>query len=177
MKDTIEHKLQTSLIELLKESFFNDITVVELCSYSKVNRQSFYYHYKDLYDLVDSIFINEYHILLNFKKWDIFCENLLNYILNNYSLLKEIAISSSADILHDFFFDLLYYFSLLELKALYKDLDDGIIHFIARVYSNSFSGELCFCLAHKKENELKTFDHKFDIIKDNNYINSLVNSN
>jgi len=41
--------------ELTKEKKLNEITIKELCALADINKSTFYLHYKDIYDLADSI--------------------------------------------------------------------------------------------------------------------------
>ncbi len=50
-----ELALQASLLNLLKENSFNKITVNDICQKANINRITFYNHYKDKYDLFDSL--------------------------------------------------------------------------------------------------------------------------
>ena len=45
--------------DLLKEKPFNKITVNDIANKCDINRQTFYYHFKDIYDLLEWIFANE----------------------------------------------------------------------------------------------------------------------
>ncbi len=48
--------LAASLRELMKEMPFEKINVAQICERCGMNRKSFYYHFKDKYDLVNWIF-------------------------------------------------------------------------------------------------------------------------
>lgn len=52
--------LSASLKELMQEKPFEKISVADICQKCQMNRQSFYYHFKDKYDLVNWIFDNEF---------------------------------------------------------------------------------------------------------------------
>ena len=45
--------------DLLKEKSFNKITINDIAKRSDINRQTFYYHFKDIYDLLEWIYKNE----------------------------------------------------------------------------------------------------------------------
>ena len=45
--------LATSLKELMAEQPFDKINVAQICERCDMNRKSFYYHFKDIYDLVE----------------------------------------------------------------------------------------------------------------------------
>ena len=51
--------LADELRSLMQIYPFEQITVTQLCESCGVNRKSFYYHYKDKYDVVNQIFDNE----------------------------------------------------------------------------------------------------------------------
>ena len=48
--------LKDTLIQLLNESPFEEITVTRICQAADISRITFYSHYSDKYDLVDEIF-------------------------------------------------------------------------------------------------------------------------
>lgn len=47
--------IQDAFCELTKEKKVNEISVKELCAKADLNKSTFYLHYKDIYDLADSI--------------------------------------------------------------------------------------------------------------------------
>ena len=52
--------LAAALKELMGEMPFAKITVADICEKCDMNRKSFYYHFRDKYDLVNWIFDNEF---------------------------------------------------------------------------------------------------------------------
>lgn len=50
-----KRKLTNTLLEIMKEKQIKDITVLELCKKSNLNRTTFYKYYKDVDDLIISI--------------------------------------------------------------------------------------------------------------------------
>ncbi|NLJ89833.1 MAG: TetR/AcrR family transcriptional regulator, partial [Clostridiales bacterium] len=50
-----KRKLKVGLLSLLKERPATEITVKELCELVDINRGTFYYHYTDIYDMIDKI--------------------------------------------------------------------------------------------------------------------------
>lgn len=48
--------LAEALKELMEKEEFSKVSVADICSYCGMNRKSFYYHFKDKYDLVNWIF-------------------------------------------------------------------------------------------------------------------------
>lgn len=52
--------LAAALKELMEEMPFDKITVSHICNHCEMNRKSFYYHFKDKYDLVNWIYYTEF---------------------------------------------------------------------------------------------------------------------
>ena len=52
--------LSNALKELLAERPFEKISVSDICQKCSMNRKSFYYHFRDKYDLVNWIFDTEF---------------------------------------------------------------------------------------------------------------------
>lgn len=52
--------LANAMKELMEQKKFSKINVGEICSLCNMNRKSFYYHFKDKYDLVNWIFYSEF---------------------------------------------------------------------------------------------------------------------
>ena len=48
-----------SLLELLKTKSIDRITVKDICDDCEINRNTFYYYYKDIYDVINSILLQE----------------------------------------------------------------------------------------------------------------------
>ena len=59
MKDRTKLALAKALQELLNTKSLDEVRVSELCSRCNLQRQSFYYHFQDKYDLVAWIFIQD----------------------------------------------------------------------------------------------------------------------
>lgn len=51
--------LASALKDLINEMPFKEITIAVICDKCQMNRKSFYYHFKDKYDLVNWIFYTE----------------------------------------------------------------------------------------------------------------------
>lgn len=54
-----EYRFAEALKEMMSEVSLDSISVTSLCKKCKVNRQTFYYHFHDIYDLLALVFLNE----------------------------------------------------------------------------------------------------------------------
>lgn len=75
--------LASALKELMAEIPFDKINVSHICDKCGMNRKSFYYHFKDKYDLVNWIYDTEFIDLANKRdygtEWN-FLEDLCDYL-------------------------------------------------------------------------------------------------
>ena len=105
MKNT-ETKIQNTFIDLLKKEPIEKITVLSICDILKIKRQTFYYHYQSIYDLILSIFyINRIEVdeNLNFEKN---VKLLQGFLINNRVLCTAIIDSFAENILLEYIIDI-----------------------------------------------------------------------
>ena len=80
-----EQLFQEGLKTLLKTKPLDEINVIMLCDYVKSNRQTFYYHFRDIADVVDSTFLKAKvgygKKLLDYEP---ILKEMINYISANY---------------------------------------------------------------------------------------------
>lgn len=50
-----EIRMESAMLELMKNTEFNKITVKKICEEAKVNRSTFYAHFIDIYDMLDKM--------------------------------------------------------------------------------------------------------------------------
>ena len=85
-----EQLLADTLKELMSNESLDRITVQELSSACNIKRQTFYYHFRDIYDLLTWMFLNE-NALINkeVKDWKEMVKMITKYA-NLLLLIKEI---------------------------------------------------------------------------------------
>ena len=73
-----KNALALALKKLMEERDFDQISVADICAECNLNRKSFYYHFKDKYDLVNWIFYTGFFESIDLKEhkdnWGIFVE-------------------------------------------------------------------------------------------------------
>lgn len=84
--------LAAALKELMTEVPFEKINVAHICEKCNMNRKSFYYHFKDKYDLVNWIFDIEFISVVTQKgyedRWELF-ESLADYFYENRAFYRK----------------------------------------------------------------------------------------
>ena len=102
--------LQNTLVELLNIKSVKTITVTEITEKANIHRGTFYLHYKDIYDLFDSIeksFLYEYknnekvYLGKNPLDWEAFFINLFEYFLYKSDVLKVILSTNQSKLLDE----------------------------------------------------------------------------
>lgn len=100
-----EAKFKRALREMMLSSPLKDITVRSLCEYCGSHRQTFYYHYQDIYDLLNSIFLTE--TVPGFIEGAEPASNLKaiqTYAKDNFAFLRAAYNSAASELPDDFFF-------------------------------------------------------------------------
>lgn len=88
--------LANSLKGLMMEQPFEKINVTQICERCDMNRKSFYYHFKDKYDLVNWIFDTEFITLFknenlgtNYQERWVLIEKICQYFYQNHSFYRK----------------------------------------------------------------------------------------
>ena len=102
---TTEAKFKLALKELMKEESIDNISVTVLCKKCNCHRQTFYYHYQDIYDLIADILLNEdLGEFENAKTIEDSLSAFLEYIKNNFDFYHATYISAAHDLPDEFIF-------------------------------------------------------------------------
>lgn len=155
-----EQVFQEGLKTLLKTKSLDEINVILLCDFVHSNRQTFYYHFRDIADVVDSTFLGAKvgygKKLLDYEP---ILKEMINYISANYQYVSAINKSYASDRLHSFFFSYFY----LKVGNLLKN--HGISgQEIARYISVLSAHELNFWISNKRKEKAPLLIKRLNII-------------
>ena len=130
--------------DLLKEKPFNKITVNDIASNCDINRQTFYYHFQDIRDLVEWICIDEVDNILkkntDIEKWEDKFLLIFKIMEEEKVFLKNIYHSVSVEVLRSNLYRLVYpiiYSEIIE-KSKGKNLREEDKKFITDFYKYAF---------------------------------------
>ena len=104
--------LCAALKELMEEESFQKISVADICARCDMNRKSFYYHFRDKYDLVNWIFDTEFIAVVHAKPdaydtlWTLF-DSLCDYFYRNRSFYRKALLIRGQNSFSDHFRELL----------------------------------------------------------------------
>jgi len=119
-------KTEVRLTQTLKELMSNNvpldsITVTVLTKKCKINRQTFYYHFHDIYDLLTLVFLNEkIEGLLSSKTIDNVITSIYNHFQANRKFIEATIGSAAKDLYESFLRDNLYQ-TFLKMISYYDD--------------------------------------------------------
>jgi len=130
--------------DLLKEKPFNKITINDISNRCDINRQTFYYHFQDIRDLVEWICISEIDNLLDkkegYEKWEDKFLLIFNIMKEEEVFVKNIYHSVSVEVLRSNLYRLVYpiiYSEIVE-KSKGKNLREEDKKFITDFYKYAF---------------------------------------
>ena len=87
--------LAMAMKELMEQIPFSKISVSDICEKCGMNRKSFYYHFKDKYDLVNWIFDVEFFQAVHVRDYNLpnwswrFLEDSCQYFYENQSFYRK----------------------------------------------------------------------------------------
>ena len=100
-----EAKFKYAIKDMMKTMPLGDINVTALCSKIGCHRQTFYYHYQDIYDLIAAILLNENPAEAE-EAVDVrgVLRAFLSYVKENFAFLRATYNSAARDLTDDFIF-------------------------------------------------------------------------
>ena len=130
--------------DLLKEKSFNKITITDIANKCAINRQTFYYHFQDIKDLVEWLCIDEVDNILNkndeCEKWEDKFLMIFKVVLKEKEVVENIYHSVSVEVLRTNLYRLVYpiiYSEIVE-ESKGKNLREEDKKFIADFYKYAF---------------------------------------
>lgn len=133
MRNT-EKEIKRTFLNLLKTHDIESIDVMMICNALNIKRQSFYYHYKNIYDVIYSMFDEADLEIDEETDFDTIIINLISYLFEHEEFNQEILKSSAKDILEEFAFSYLYRSlnKYLEIYTLRVDATKDLGRFLAK---------------------------------------------
>ena len=115
VKKKTEKLIQEKFLKLLESKSIDEIDINMICKNLKIKRQTFYYHYKNIYDVILSFYFDD---LFEYKsvKYEDIVQETVNYLFKNEEFNREVSHSNAKDILNEFIYSNLYKTMILYLK-------------------------------------------------------------
>lgn len=146
MSQTTKKALAASLKNMLAQKPLDKIRVIDITEDCEVNRQTFYYHFKDIYDLLEWVYTNEATRVIGDKKtygtWQEGFTRIFNYILDNKNFVLNTYNSVSREYLERYLYNETYLLliGVVEEKSSGMSVRDSDKSFVADFYKYAFVG-------------------------------------
>lgn len=115
--------LANSLKELLTKKTSNKITIINIVDNCGLNRQTFYYHFQDIYELLAYVFQCETQLVienkLSYIKWETCLNDIFEYITDNRKFITNVYRSFGKEDIEQ----CLYQVQMHQLEAVISDFD------------------------------------------------------
>ena len=131
--------LASSLKMLMKTEPFSKISVSDICEACDMNRKSFYYHFKDKYDLVNWIYDTECIAVLGEREYHTgfdLLEDLCAYFYENRSFYRKTLSVDGQNSFSEYFRDIIATVISSDMEEIFSR--DDSISFYVDFYTDAF---------------------------------------
>ncbi len=146
MSQVTKRALEASLKHLLLEKPLNKITINDIAEDCGINRMTFYYHFKDIYDLVEWCCVEDARRALEGKKtyetWQQGFLQIFEAVQENKPFIMNVYHSVSREQVENYLYKVTYDLleGVVEEQAQGMQVRDEDKAFIATVYKYTFVG-------------------------------------
>ena len=173
MSDLTKQALIASFKKLLETEPFDKITISDITNDCGLSRQTIYYHFRDIFDMIRWIYksesLNEIGGRGGYGTWQDKIRELFDYTLNNKSLILGTFNSKCRNDLVGYYMDV----SIRKISDIVEMKSDGDIaekdkKFIASVYAYAFVGIMVDWISDgMKESSEEMVDRVYKIVMSN----------
>ena len=146
MSQITKRALEESLKRMLLKKPVNKITILDITEDCGISRMTFYYHFKDIYDLIEWSCVEDAAKALDGKKtydtWQQGFLQIFQAVLENKPFIQNVYQSVSREQVENYLYTLTHklLIGVVEEKAVGMDVHDTDKEFIANFYKFAFVG-------------------------------------
>lgn len=181
MPNTTKLALEASLKKLLLHKKIDKITISDLTNDCGISRMSFYYHFKDIYDLVEWVCIEDGKRALQDKKtydtWQEGMTQIFEAVMENKPFILNVYSAVSREKIESYLYKLTYHLiaDVVAEKCDGIDLPDEDKAFIAEFYKYGFVGIMLDWISHGMKDDYRKTVEMMSITLRGNITNSIHN--
>ena len=168
MPNTTKQALEESLKHMLLKKPLDKITIRDITEDCGISRMAFYYHFQDIYDLVEWACIEDASKALQGKKtyetWQQGFEQIFEAVLANKPFIMNVYHSVSREQVENYLYQLTYDLleGVVEEQAAGMSVRPEDKAFIANVYKYAFVGLMLDWIKHDMKGEPKQIIDRLD---------------
>ena len=181
MPNTTKQALGESLKKLLLHKPVDKVTINDLTTDCGISRMAFYYHFKDIYDLVEWVCIEDGKKALQDKKtydtWQEGMQQIFEAVLENKTFILNVYRSISREKIENYLYKLTYELivNVVEEKCVKVELAEADKAFIAEFYKYGFVGIILGWIDRGMKEDYKEIVRRMSITLHGNIANSIHN--
>lgn len=181
MSNTTKLALEASLKRLLLHKKIDKITINDLTTDCGISRMSFYYHFKDIYDLVEWVCVEDGKKALQGKKtydtWQEGMTQVFEAVMENKPFILNVYSAVSREKIESYLYKLTYELiaGVVDEKCAGIDLADENRAFIAEFYKYGFVGIMLNWIDRGMKDDYKEIVEKMSVTLRGNIANSIHN--
>lgn len=181
MSNITKRALEASLKNLLLQKPLNKITVGDIANDCGINRMTFYYHFKDIYDLIEWSCVEDATKALEGKKtydtWQEGFLNIFNAVLDNKPFIMNVYRSVSREQIEMYLYRLTYnlLIDVVNEKSVGMAVSDEDKKFIADFYKYAFVGIMLNWIRNDMKEEPKQIVDRLSVLIHGNITRTLNN--
>ena len=181
MQNATKYALEASLKKFLLKKPVDKITISDLTNDCGISRMSFYYHFKDIYDLVEwACFEDASNALQGKKTYDTWQEGLMQIfeaVMENKPFILNVYHALSRDQIENYLFHLTYELieGVVEEKSAGMNVTEEQKQFVADFYKYSFVGLMLDWIKKGMKEDYQELVHHICTAMSGNITNSLKN--
>jgi len=166
--------------EMLEKTPLDKITVTNIIEKCEINRNTFYYHFRDIYDLLESFFKEELERVIEAntnESWQNILRDVLQMVTENRQIVYHIFNSLNRDQLERYVFDSTnkHMYELVKKEAEGLNVTDEDIRFVSEFYQYAFTGFFLKFLWSDTKPDIEDFIDRLNTIIDGNIQLALKN--
>lgn len=181
MPNTTKQALGESLKKLLAHKPIDKITINDLTTDCGISRMAFYYHFKDIYDLIEWVCIEDGKKAIQGKKtydtWQEGMQQVFEAVLENKAFIFNVYRSISREKIENYLYGLTYELivNVVEEKCTEVNVTSEDKAFIAEFYKYGFVGIILGWIDHGMKEDYKEIVKRMSITLHGNIENSIHN--
>lgn len=181
MPNRTKSDLEQSLKRFLLKKPLDKITISDLTEDCGISRMAFYYHFRDIYDLVEWVCLEDATRALQGKKtYDTWKEGLLQIfeaVLENKPFILNVYHSLSREQIENYLFQLAHdlLMGVVEEKSVGLSVSESEKQFIADFYKYGFVGVMLDWIKKGMKEDYREIAERISITLQGNVTNSIRN--